>query len=119
MSKTILVIEDNIETRELYELALSDYGVKAFANAAEAFTYLESHPAPDLIICDLMMPGMDGDQFIVMLRKDPRWASVSVVIVSGVDNLKKRAAEMKATGFLRKPFDLETLEKTVKEHLKE
>lgn len=55
------------------------------------------------------MPNMDGVEFIAKLREHPKCKISKVVIVSGWDNLKIKARELGADGFLRKPVDLSSL----------
>ena len=116
----VMLIEDSSDTRELCLLALrgNSFEVRGFPTAKDALAILESGVKPDLILCDIMMPGLDGDQLITILRRDSRWANIRVVIVSGVPDLKKRALEVGANGYLRKPFDLEQLEQVVQEHVR-
>jgi hypothetical protein len=82
----ILVVEDYAPTREMivrtlekegWALAEAENGLDALARMAER--------APDLILLDLMMPEMDGFQFIVELRKRPDWARIPVVVVTAKD----------------------------------
>jgi CheY-like chemotaxis protein len=119
MKRTILIIEDNSDTRFLYSVALeeSDFDVQCCINAKEAISFLRKNSPPALIISDLMMPGMDGDQFIIELRNNHLWSTIPVIVISGVENLEERALQVGATDFLKKPFDLKQLELTLSKHI--
>lgn len=120
MACVVMLIEDSRDTRELYQLALEGNGfdLECYGNATDALARIEAGYVPNLVLCDLRMPGLSGDQFITILRDNPSWAHVRVIVVSGIDDLKKRADEMGADDYLKKPFDLERLETTVNDHIR-
>jgi CheY-like chemotaxis protein len=103
VGKRVLVIDDMQYLRDVQVLLLNDAGYKATAlgNAREAFDRLPEL-APDLILLDVSMPGMDGRQFLTRLRATPEWQHVPVVLITG------RAAEEVARDcgcdVLPKPF---------------
>ena len=80
----ILVVEDDEPTRELLCLSLENMGYKAHTafNGRSGLDWLASHPAPSLILLDLMMPEMDGFEFLHELRKQPAFADVPVIVVT-------------------------------------
>ena len=84
MSKHILVVDDIQYLREVQVLLLSDAGYTATAmgSAREAFDRL-AELAPDLILLDVSMPGMDGRQFLTRLRATPRWQDLPVILTTG------------------------------------
>ena len=83
-SASILVVEDDEPTRELLCLSLQNMGYKADAavNGRSGLDWLVSHPTPDLILLDLMMPEMDGFEFLCELRKRPAFVDVPVIVVT-------------------------------------
>ena len=83
-SASILVVEDDEPTRELLCLSLQNMGYKADAavNGRSGLDWLVSHPTPDLILLDLMMPEMDGFEFLRELRKRPAFVDVPVIVVT-------------------------------------
>lgn len=109
----ILIVEDNVDTGEAAVLLLEDLGarVRLARNGAEALGALAAEPLPDVILCDLRMPDLDGFEFVARLRGDPRRAHVPAIAVSGL----ARAADCERTraagfdGHLSKPFDDRTL----------
>lgn len=121
MKGHVLIIEDNLETRELYRLALDGNGVDVHSciSAAEALDRLQTNPVglPNLILCDYMMPGMDGGDFVQQIRRNTLWKQIRVILVSGIDNLKAVATSCGADDYLQKPFGLDELEAIVRNHL--
>jgi CheY-like chemotaxis protein len=84
VTKRILVVDDMPYLRDVQVLLLSDagYSTTALGNAREA---LEKLPdlAPDLILLDVSMPGMDGRQFLARLRAAPEWRRLPVILTTG------------------------------------
>jgi CheY-like chemotaxis protein len=87
--------------------------VTTAANGLEAWQNLGASGPPSLILLDLMMPRMDGEEFIKSLRASPQ-AHIPVVIVSGHSASKRKAEELSADGCLTKPVELEELLGTVR-----
>lgn len=79
----VLVIEDDAATSELMSRLLhkEGYAVAQAPNGRVALEYMERH-CPDMILLDLMMPEMDGFQFVAELRKTDRWRDVPIVVVT-------------------------------------
>ncbi len=70
---------------------------------------LRTMPPPSLILLDLMMPVMDGEQFRAQQLRDPTLASIPVVVVSAHASAEERAARLGAAGCVKKPFEIEDL----------
>ncbi len=75
--------------------------------------------APDLILCDLVLPDVDGFDICEFIRKSPALAPTPIVVISGIvdDEVKERAGELGIRDVLKKPFGAEELLKTVEEGL--
>ncbi|MBT9311969.1 response regulator [Leptothoe kymatousa TAU-MAC 1615] len=82
-SPTILVVEDDVNAREIMGrfLQRQDWTVDLASNGREALQYLDG-TTPDLIVLDLMMPEIDGFEFIQMLRQNPDWQDIPVIVVT-------------------------------------
>ena len=80
----ILVVEDDLPTREALcrSLASMGYAADAAVNGRNGLDWLAHHPAPNLILLDLMMPEMDGFEFLRELRKQPAFVDVPVIVVT-------------------------------------
>ena len=115
----ILICDDEPSLRELMRISLdSDYEFAEAADATEAIELLEDF-RPNLVLLDVMMPGVSGLAVIERLRAHPELADTAVLVVSAFsENSDRRAAlEAGATGFVAKPFDPDALESLVKELL--
>jgi DNA-binding response OmpR family regulator len=103
----VLVVEDDQSLREVITEALLEDGylVDAARNG-QAGLDLARHSPPDLVILDLMMPQMDGEQFFSAMRRIERLASVPIIVVSAARTADDIGLRLGATASLRKPFDL-------------
>lgn len=105
---TILIVDDEIVSRYTVEVLLSSEGYNLiFAeNGEEALQKAEIF-IPDLMLLDVMMPGMDGFEVCKRLRANPRLAELPIVMVTALDDRESRlyGIEMGADDFMSKPFD--------------
>ena len=121
MSKKILIIEDHEDVRENTAdlLELSGYQV---ATSADGMTGLElaQEFAPDLIICDIMMPGMDGYQVLESLQKHSETASIPFIFLTAKTEREdlRKGMNMGADDYLTKPFEEDELLDAVEARLK-
>lgn len=113
--KTILIVEDDESIRESLQqlLELEGYTVFTANNGKDALTHLGANGKPSLILLDLMMPVMDGWEFLKAHHADPKIADIPVVVTSAVPGA---ANNVKATGFIKKPIEIEPLLKTVQRY---
>jgi CheY-like chemotaxis protein len=83
-SASILVVEDDLPTLEALcrSLATMGYMAHAAVNGRSGLDWLANHPTPSLILLDLMMPEMDGFEFLRELRQRPAFADVPVIVVT-------------------------------------
>ena len=115
----LLVVEDDARLRGILEMLLAEHwNVEVAADAREALEKVR-RSVPDLIIADLVLPGVDGFEMIRELRSSARTRMVPVVVVSGLtaeaDRLK--ALEAGANDFVVKPFSERELHLRVSSHL--
>jgi CheY-like chemotaxis protein len=117
-SAPILVVEDEDSIREILGLVLEAHGyrVDGVANGSEALEYLATHPPPSLILLDLMLPVMDGEELMQVLRRNGVLRDTPVVIVSGHHAAREKAEALHATGCLPKPVDMADLLRTVEQY---
>ncbi len=109
--KTILIVDDNTDIRNSLARLLKAFGCRAAtaADGSAALERLRDDPSFDLIILDLMMPVMDGWEFLKRWRIRPANQRSPVLLVSAVGN-QHMALDAGAQGYLSKPFDLDSLE---------
>ena len=117
MTGRILVVEDDESMRELLRLHLSSAGYAVeIAEDAIAAGYAVLKAAPDLIVCDVAMPHMDGFELVAALRADKALPKVPVIFLTS-DADEGRARELAPSEFLSKPVRLEELLAAVTRHL--
>lgn len=107
--KKVLVVEDEPDTNYILMQMLEVSGfetVTAF-DGAEALALIVVEP-PDVILLDIMMPGIDGWEVCRRVKEDVETANIGVIFVTAYDgaNLKKRAEEVGADFVLRKPVGI-------------
>lgn len=119
--RTVLIIEDNQEIRENTSeiLELAGFRVLNAENGSEGIRVAASS-SPDLILCDIMMPGIDGYEVIRQLKNNPATTSIPFIYVtaSGEKSEIKMAMDLGANGFVRKPFDTRELMQMIARCLK-
>ena len=105
--KTVLIIEDNEEMREntCEYLELSGYHVIASENGTAGLAAAASS-RPDVILCDIVMPGVNGYEVIKQLKDNPSTSSIPFIYLTANGEKKdiSIALKMGADGFIRKPF---------------
>ncbi len=107
----ILVVEDHEFAREALATLLQTMGYQTLdaANGKDALAMLAKGTRPDLILLDLMMPVMDGWEFMQRQRKDWRLCTIPTIVVTGVASHDPRCLEMPIVRFLPKPYSAEQL----------
>jgi len=121
MHPCILLIDDDDDDQFIFLTALDNVAPDGRCdiahNALEAFQYLHARAAvPDMIFLDLNMPLMNGFEFLLILKGDPRFSPVPVIIFSTSDNPEdqSRAKELGAIQFITKTADIELLKKDLR-----
>ena len=110
--KRILIIEDNLEIRENISEILELEGFKVIvAKDGRAGLEVATQELPDAILCDIMMPGLDGYGVLTALKKNHATRSIPFIYVtaSAEKSEVKLAMDMGADGYVRKPFDVDDL----------
>ncbi len=107
--KRILVVEDDTEVATLLPNVLANYQYDV--EMADDLSVLQAsrEHLPDLILLDLFMPSVSGDEAAQRLQALPETADIPIVLMSGARDVAQRAAQLGAAGYLRKPFDLDDL----------
>lgn len=112
MSKQLLLVDDEPGLREAVQAYLEDSGfnVHAASNAQEGWEQLQ-RSLPDLVITDIMMPQVDGYQFLKQLREDPRFKTLPVVFLTarGMTSDRIQGYQAGVDAYLSKPFDPDEL----------
>ncbi len=116
----VLVVDDSLSVRKMVERALETKGfeVVAASSGAEAIERLDS-TMPDLVVCDVVMPEVDGYRICETVRMHPVLSHIPVLLISGIVNsaVLDRAARVRSSAVLRKPFTADDLARKVDELL--
>ena len=117
----VIIVEDDQSIREVLQMAIEfeGYKVRTASNGEKAFSLLKKIKVPCLILTDLMMPGMDGYEFIELASQTHTIAAIPIVIVSAAPNtsaVKVMSESGKIKGLVKKPVDLDYLMKIVHQH---
>jgi len=109
--ETILVVEDNDMMRELVIEVLQGcgYEVDAVTNGEEAIAYLADHDLPCAILLDLEMPVMNGWDFRTWQRRHAHFATIPVIIMSGVRASQPTYELLRPNAYIEKPIDFGSL----------
>ena len=109
MSYCIYVIEDDRNIAELLEIALKTYGynVLLFENGEDAIKMLNKNK-PDLILCDIMLPSMDGIEFVSIIRKNNMFKKIPIMMLTAKDSEldKIKGLDSGADDYITKPFSV-------------
>ena len=109
MSKTMLIIEDDVVIRDLLRLVFEYEGFTCMEaeNGVMGLAMLESQ-AFDMIILDHAMPVMTGLEFLENLRHKPQKSDAPVIMVTGLlnPNIREKATKLGAYAIVEKPYDL-------------
>jgi CheY-like chemotaxis protein len=118
MAATILVVDDEASVRELLKLHLSAAGYEVHVAAdAIAAGYLVLRNPPDLIICDVNMPHMDGFEFISAVKADKSIPNIPVIFLTTFEEGDSRGKELGVVGYLTKPIRADRLLSLVAKHV--
>ena len=112
----VLVIDDSNTIRRSAEIFLRQggYEVLLAEDGFDALSKVNDH-APELIFCDILMPRLDGYQTCAIIKRNPRFAHVPVIMLSSKDGLfdKARGRMVGSQDYLTKPFTKEQLLRAV------
>jgi len=105
--KTLLVVDDvpaNIQV--VQSILKQEYKIKVATSGEKALELIKSQPHPDLILLDVMMPGLDGYQVCEQLKADPETRDIPVIFLTGLTDIddETKGLQIGAVDYIRKPF---------------
>ncbi len=115
----ILIVDDAKANLDVLVSALrNDYRISVALNGASALVQAKKHP-PDLILLDVMMPGMDGYEVCARLKADKATGSIPVIFVTALDTVygKSKGFVLGAVDYIAKPYELAELKARIRTHL--
>ena len=120
MERTVLIIEDEkliiVSTQMVLEAA--GFRVESAMNGEDGISKARTQ-TPDLILLDIMMPGIDGWETLTRLKRDAETSNIPVVIFTAREHSRghQKSAEMGAADYFRKPFEPDELIELVEKHV--
>ena len=120
MEKKIMCIDDEKSIRFILEKTFkADYDITLWDNGLDALNDLQSGNLPDIIICDIEMPHMDGFDFIKAVRASGFFDDIPLIMLSGKEDSKDKihCFELGADDYLLKPFNPKELQARIRRRL--
>ncbi|MFO1050807.1 MAG: response regulator [Planctomycetota bacterium] len=120
MDRTVLIIEDEkliiVSTQMVLEAA--GFRVESAVNGEEGIQKARA-ARPDLILLDIMMPGIDGWETLTRLKRDPETSGIPVIVFTAREHARghQKSTEMGAADYFRKPFEPDELIELVEKHI--
>ncbi len=117
--RSVAIVEDNDDVRRYLQKELSsEYNVTAYSNGQEAFDGILKN-TPDIVVCDVIMPGLNGFQLCDKIKNNINTNAIPVIILTGkTDEADKMAGmEVGADAFITKPFNIVLLKKNISQLL--
>ena len=118
--KTVLIVDDAPSNLQLVDSILKDsYNVRIATNGAKALELVRAKPEPDLILLDVMMPGMDGYEVCTRLKADAGTKDIPVIFLTGQTEAadETRGFDVGAVDYIHKPFSPAVVKARVHTHL--
>jgi CheY-like chemotaxis protein len=116
--KRILICEDDEGIAEIVQILLEGKGYKVACLHDSRTVYTKiAEVKPDLILLDLWMPGLNGEEIVRHLKGNEITRPIPIIIISANRDTEKIAKQTGADAFLAKPFDLAVLENIVEDYL--
>ncbi len=116
---TVLVVDDTAANIDILVEALDgEYEVSVAMDGESALEAVDTEP-PDLILLDIMMPGMDGYEVCRRLKSDSKTSNIPIVFLTAMNEIqnKTRGLELGAVDYITKPFEVMEVKARVKTHL--
>jgi len=116
---TILIVDDTKTNVDVLVQTLGkDYRIGVCLNGRDAIRFARSNK-PDLILLDIIMPGMDGFQVCQKLKSDPKTKAIPIIFITAMDKPghKTKCLKYGAVDYITKPFVIREVKKKIKTHL--
>jgi putative two-component system response regulator len=120
MQQTILAVDDTPENLDVLRMTFgTDYRLKMATDGKTALQIAESKDPPDIILLDVMMPGMDGFEICRQLKQNPRTMHIPVIFVTamGAEMDERRGLDLGAVDYLQKPISPALARVRIRNHL--
>ena len=118
--KQILIVDDKESIAKILSVYLGyEYEIVFYDNPIKALAWLQDGNMPDLIVSDIRMPEMRGDEFLMLLKQDELFRQIPVIMLSSEDSTSERIRllESGADDYIVKPFNPQELKIRIKKIL--
>jgi DNA-binding NarL/FixJ family response regulator len=117
-SKVLLVDDELINIKILADVLKDEYGI-LFATSGQDAIRIATEATPDLILLDIVMPGMDGYKVCEKLRSEPRTAAIPIIFVTALDSTEQEIKGLQngALDYVTKPFNSDIVKVRVRNQL--
>ena len=118
MQQCVLIYDDDIEILKVCKVILEsqNYRVEVVSTCENILNDIDGMK-PDIILMDLWIPEIGGENAIRIMRQNPQTSHIPVILFSANDEIEKISKRINANGFLKKPFDILMLRQTIKNFL--
>ncbi|MEB3178891.1 MAG: response regulator [Nostocaceae cyanobacterium] len=117
----VLVLEDNTDNLDLlsYQLEILNLDCICAQEGVEGLYLAKTHE-PDVILLDIILPDMDGEEVISCLKQNPKTTTIPIIALTAMAMVKDKQRILKAGAddYITKPYDLEILDVTIRRYLK-
>ncbi|MEF8879424.1 MAG: response regulator [Candidatus Thermoplasmatota archaeon] len=121
--KNILIVDDepDVALTAKYNINEDDeYNIEVVNSGEECLEFLEKNGKPDLIVLDIMMPGMSGWEVHKKLKENSEWMNIPIIFLTArVDDTAEHAGKFLAEDYIEKPYQPEDLKNRVKRILQD
>jgi adenylate cyclase len=116
----VLIVDDSVENLQVLSTLLKDlYKIKVAKSGEKALEIALQNPMPDLVLLDIMMPGMDGFEVCTALKADPLTQKIPVIFITALNEVTDETKGFRKGGadFITKPFNPDIVKARIKTHL--
>ena len=118
MKKTLLIVDDTPDItftiKKLFEEVNEDYKVVISESGEDCLKLIKKEFTPDVIILDIMLPGIDGWETFEQIKKNEKWSKIPVIILTACsDDYTRETGRHLGNYFIEKPFEFEDLKNKV------
>jgi CheY-like chemotaxis protein len=118
IKKNIIIVDDDpdcrLSVKQTLEKKNNKYVVTCVSSGKECLELLKNNKLPDLILLDIMMPGMSGWETFEHIQKNQLWKNIPIIFLSvRDDDFAKDSGKFLATDFIKKPYQIEEFKKRI------
>jgi two-component system response regulator VicR len=117
MKKKIMIVDDeqdHVKSLKQFLEHKNEYDVTGVSSGMECFKLLKDNQIPDLIMLDIVMPGMSGWDVFDELKENTKWKRIPIIFLTSLkDEYNEKFGNLFTADYIKKPYDLEDLKKRI------